>query len=267
LQATAETVENASKLVVVLNFSMNLFLGGAMQQLFSAIRKLTIMVHLLIINVRIPPNAQSFFRGLLSFVTFDIIELGPYIRQGLNLTDTDVVVNDNFMNLGYDSEYFVINFGTLLLVMSYLAIMLMFYACTPSKGNSSFVRCRNRVTRGLVWNSVFSFMLESYMLLSISAVVNFIQFKFEDLGTALSSNLTALVVVLLVSFPIFTLAFLCLKKRKLDRVDYKEKYGALYETLRTTRMRKSTMFEPMLSMYRMLLLTFTLIFLQDYRYF
>jgi hypothetical protein len=41
----------------VLNFGMNLFLGGAIQQLFSAIRKLTIMVHLLIINVRIPANA------------------------------------------------------------------------------------------------------------------------------------------------------------------------------------------------------------------
>jgi hypothetical protein len=64
---------------------MNLMLGGAIQQLFSAIRKMTIMVHLLIINVKIPANAQMFFAGLLSFVTFDIIELGPYIRKGLDL--------------------------------------------------------------------------------------------------------------------------------------------------------------------------------------
>lgn len=46
---------------------------------------MTIMVHLLIINVKIPANAQMFFAGLLTFVTFDIIELGPYIRKGLNL--------------------------------------------------------------------------------------------------------------------------------------------------------------------------------------
>jgi hypothetical protein len=52
-----QAVDNASKAVLVANFAMNLFLGGALQQLFSAIRKLTIMVHLLIINVRIPANA------------------------------------------------------------------------------------------------------------------------------------------------------------------------------------------------------------------
>lgn len=85
LTAATEIVESASKAVVVLNFAMNLMLGGAIQQLFSAIRKMTIMVHLLIINVKIPANAQMFFAGLLSFVTFDIIELGPYIRKGLNL--------------------------------------------------------------------------------------------------------------------------------------------------------------------------------------
>lgn len=59
------------------------------------------MVHLLIINVKIPANAQMFFAGLLTFVTFDIIELGPYIRKGLNLEDAEMVVNDNFKSLGY----------------------------------------------------------------------------------------------------------------------------------------------------------------------
>jgi hypothetical protein len=58
-------------------------------------RKLTIMVHLLIINVKIPANAQYFFSGLLSFVTFNLIDLTPYIRNGLNLFD-DELLNQNF---------------------------------------------------------------------------------------------------------------------------------------------------------------------------
>ena len=170
--ATTATVGTASKAVVVLNFTMNLFLGGAIQQLFGAIRKLTIMVHLLIINVRIPANAQVFFAGLLQFVTFNIIDFSPYIRKGLNLKDDDLIVNDNFQNLGYNSEYFIINFGNLLLIMAYLVIMLIFYAVTPNNSETKFGRCRAKLTKGLVWNSVLSFMLESYMLLSISAVVN-----------------------------------------------------------------------------------------------
>lgn len=61
----AKAAENVSKAVIVGQFLMNLFVGSAIQQLFSSIRKLTIMVHLLIINVRIPANAQLFFGVLL----------------------------------------------------------------------------------------------------------------------------------------------------------------------------------------------------------
>jgi hypothetical protein len=200
-------------------------------------------------------------------VTFDIIELGPYIRKGLNLTDDDVIVNQNFKNLGYDSEYFIINFGTLLLVLGYLIIMLLFYACTSGKGTSRFVRCRNQVTKGLVWNSVLSFVSESYMLLSISSVVNTTKFQFEDLGTALSSNFTAVVLILLVVFPVFTLLFMYMKRRKLNKETFKSKYGAIYESLKTTRNKTSSFYEPLISMYRMLALTFVLIYLQEFRYF
>jgi hypothetical protein len=43
------------------------------------------MVHLLIVNVRIPANAQLFFGVLLEFVTFNLIDLEPYLRKTLNL--------------------------------------------------------------------------------------------------------------------------------------------------------------------------------------
>jgi hypothetical protein len=76
----------------VTNLAMNIFLGGVIQELFSAMRKLTIMVHLLIANVRIPANAQYFFAGLLEFVTFDLIDLAPHIRKGLNLYDDKVEI-------------------------------------------------------------------------------------------------------------------------------------------------------------------------------
>lgn len=87
LQAAATAVKSASKSVVIINLFLNIFLGNAMQMLFAAIRKLAIMVHLLIINVKIPANAQFFFAGLLGFVTFDIIDVKPYLRRGLKLED------------------------------------------------------------------------------------------------------------------------------------------------------------------------------------
>jgi hypothetical protein len=48
---------DGGKAVVAANFAFNMLLGGALSQMFSAINKLSIMVHLLVINVKIPPNA------------------------------------------------------------------------------------------------------------------------------------------------------------------------------------------------------------------
>jgi len=70
---------------------LNAFVGIAIAQLFQSIRKLSIMVHLLIINVRIPANSQFFFERLLKFVTFDIIDTQAMMRKILNLYDYEEI--------------------------------------------------------------------------------------------------------------------------------------------------------------------------------
>lgn len=64
---------------------MNLFVGGLLAELFGLISKMQLMVHLLLVNVRIPANAQIFFSGLLSFVTFGLIDFEPTFRKILHL--------------------------------------------------------------------------------------------------------------------------------------------------------------------------------------
>ena len=86
--AMKTAVGAVTKAVLVSQFLMNLFIGSALQELFSAIRKLTIMVHLLLINVRIPANAQVFFNKLLEFVTFELIDSESIFRRSFNLYET-----------------------------------------------------------------------------------------------------------------------------------------------------------------------------------
>lgn len=194
--------------MVIANFVINLFLGGALQQLFSAIRKLTIMVHLLIINVKIPANAQLFFAALLGFVSFDVIELGPYIKAGLKLPEETDLINDNFGYLGYSSSYFVINLGTLLIPMVYFITMLFFYAGTVCVKNEKFNRVRNWLTKDLLWNSIISFIIESYMIVCISSITNFKKFEFNSLGTVVSSNLAMIGLIILIIYPLWSLVFM-----------------------------------------------------------
>jgi hypothetical protein len=53
------------------------------------------MVHLLIVNVKIPVIASIFFNGLLSLVTYSIIELKPTIAKVLKL---HIGEKDDYLN-------------------------------------------------------------------------------------------------------------------------------------------------------------------------
>jgi hypothetical protein len=245
---------------------MNIFLGGVIQQLFSAMRKLTIMVHLLITNVKIPANAQFFFAGLLSFVTFDLIELGPYIRKALNLYDDELSIR-NLSDLGYSSNYFAINIGSLLLVMVYLICLLIFYACTWMIRNKKFIHYRRKIVSGLFWNKIFSFINESYLQLTVSCIVNFVHFDLRSYGTFISTNAAMFAFAVCLLFPIFSLCFLKNNRSKLRTWRFKDKYESLYEGLAYKRGHYIVLAEPFFSFLRVLILISALIILQKNSYF
>jgi hypothetical protein len=79
-----------------------MILSGALQEMFAAMKKMQIMIHLLLIDVEIPPTCQIFFSSLLKLVTYELIDISPYIRKGLNLQE-DASFSSNFEQLGYAS--------------------------------------------------------------------------------------------------------------------------------------------------------------------
>jgi hypothetical protein len=263
---SSEALGYASKAVFASNIFLNIILGTALQELFGAMRKLTIMVHLLIMNVRIPANAQYFFAGLLSFVTFDLIDLGPYIVRVFNLYD-DEMLNENLSDLGYGSNYFMVNIGSLLIVIAYLFFLLVFYASTHFIKHKKFMHYRNKMVEGLLWNKIISFVSEAYMQLTISCIMNFLAFRFTSFGPSFSTIAAILSFVVCVGFPIFSFCFLYKNRDKLRAYKFKEKFEALYEGLNYKRGHYIVLAEPAFSCARVLLLIGSLILLQNYRYF
>ena len=75
-------------------------------------KKAQIIVHMLVINIDIPGVAKIFVGHLLSFVSFNIIDLSPLVRKTLKL-NIDYAINQNFYDLGYNSAYFTLNMGNL----------------------------------------------------------------------------------------------------------------------------------------------------------
>ena len=91
-------MSNASKVVVVVNFVFS----GALQQMLSAMKKMQIMIHLLLMDISIPSNVSVFFNSFLQLVTYNLINLEPRTRKFLKLYD-DEAFSQGFEDLGYGS--------------------------------------------------------------------------------------------------------------------------------------------------------------------
>ena len=70
--------------------------------MLSAMKKMKIMIHLLLMDINIPSNVSVFFNSFLQLVTYNLIDLEPSTRKLLKLYD-DEPFSEQFEELGYGS--------------------------------------------------------------------------------------------------------------------------------------------------------------------
>jgi hypothetical protein len=56
------------------SFILNLFIAGSLSRLLGFINSLQLILHLPIMNIKIPANALSFFQIMIPIVLFDVLE-------------------------------------------------------------------------------------------------------------------------------------------------------------------------------------------------
>ena len=56
LARVGAALQNGSKVIVVSNFILNLALSGVLQEMFAAMKKMQVMIHLLLVNVVVPAS-------------------------------------------------------------------------------------------------------------------------------------------------------------------------------------------------------------------
>lgn len=63
-----------------------------------------------------PANAGMFFGALTEMATFDILEIGDYVSDYLELAPQDPI-NEKFEAMGMEDKYFVNNVGSFFLIL------------------------------------------------------------------------------------------------------------------------------------------------------
>ena len=190
--------------VIILEFSL---LSKVLQQ----VRSLSIIVHLLLIDVRIPATVTIFYQKIFEVVSYDLFEeylyFGDFLEWAFDLKDR--AVSDRAEELGYESHYIVTNLGSLLVFFVLnLILVVIFYSIVKAdildKKNRLRVIAKKQIQR-FKWNGLLQFLNESYLLLCFSVAFNAkeamrsvsLQFSTWSLGVNSSIALIACLSVLL----------------------------------------------------------------------
>ena len=260
LKKAAGVMKNSSKAAVIFNFVMNMVFSGALQEMLSAMKKMQIMIHMLLINVQIPPTAQIFFSSLLKLVTFEIIDISSYIRKVLNLEE-DAGLSSNFEELGYQSQFSIILLGNLYIALILMLFGLIFIFSTRRfKSKQWFNKLRNNLKTKLIWHGALGLLNESYLIICISCFVNLISTKkASKFGEYFSITNAFLFLVVVLGYPILILIILVKNQPKLHLKQFRDRFGDFYLHFRYKEGRH-TVLEPFYSALRRLIHAVTVVF-------
>jgi len=94
---------------------LNLVASYSMQQILSQVRSLSMITHLQMMQLNVPPSAIIFFSALFEFVTFDIVPTDDIYQETFAWENTPY--SESADNIGYGSRQIIENTGSVPIFM------------------------------------------------------------------------------------------------------------------------------------------------------
>ena len=110
LTAIGESVGDGGKFVTVAIVILNLTMSYSMNQILSQVRSLSMITHLQMMQLNVPPSAIIFFSGLFEFVTFDIVPTEDIYSEVFAWDN--IPYSESADNIGYASRQIIENTGS-----------------------------------------------------------------------------------------------------------------------------------------------------------
>ena len=207
------------------------------------IQNLNIIVHLQLVNVQTPTNAQIFFSHLLSIVAFDVIdglevgdgvELEDWLQEKLEMPDT-TPLTINFYALGYESTLFSLSMGSLILfyIIFPIIIMIVLMISWTTRSCPKIQNKAKNILDRAFFNSILRFIEETYLITTVCSFSNLRYVYYGGATNDFNYFLALGALFLVISYPIF-IGFLykVVKIERIQSIEYTERVGVIYENLR-----------------------------------
>ncbi len=76
-------------------------------------------------NQQLPANAGIFYKSLMDIASFDLLPTDKFYEKYFEFDDDFELVDPKFETVGYESQYFMINTGTLLVSLLSISVLVM----------------------------------------------------------------------------------------------------------------------------------------------
>ena len=88
------------------------------------IRALTLMAHMMLIDMWYPKNIQTFFKEIFTLLAFDVIPTELIYPTLFGFTD--IPFADQFESIGYQSQNVITNVGSIFLLLLFIPWYVIF---------------------------------------------------------------------------------------------------------------------------------------------
>jgi hypothetical protein len=103
LTASTTSISSGMNTLVIGNFLLNFALQASLSLMWGMINCLQLFVHLPLLNIQFPPNANLFMRKLIDVASFDIFPTDAIYGRLFNFTETSPL-NDRTNELHYSTR-------------------------------------------------------------------------------------------------------------------------------------------------------------------
>lgn len=266
--AAGDTLQAGSTTMLAGNAVMNIFLQGSLNQVWGMINNLQTIIHAPLINIQFPGNAFMLYEVMITVATFDILPSDVFLPAMFPNLDQEEAFSDKFERLGYETQYIIMNMGTMFLVFC-LNSLLLFVYCLLWLCNSRFKVARvlsRKISRVMFFRWQIIFIQEAYLDLFLAASINFFSFDgfWNTFDDVFNNLLTLVIAAQLVVLPIFIVAFIVPNFRLLKKSSFMEKYGAVYDMVNLKQKSRSVLLWPIFFIGRRILFALGVVFLLDY---
>ena len=169
----------ASSSALGASFVINLCFIGGLNQIFSMIQNLQVIVHKQLVNLNTPANAQIFYSKILKLAAYDLFgelfDLDNKIPETLGIADSDPLTV-NFDALGYETAYYAVNMGSALIIyiiMPFFITLMLFVRRVSYNRFPKLYKKSRRYVDEFFYNGIIMSVEEMYIIVLICIFVNF----------------------------------------------------------------------------------------------